>query len=195
MSEKYVLINPIIVGDLQTEFTVSSSMKACEEFWKEFTINKKCIINQLKKFAITMQEVSSGKLHHFLISEFIKNDNVEYNIKDITKEVQIDDNMLKQFLNEVNRIKDKKTEIEGGGGGEKRKRYDSSSSSSSSSDYHRKKRRYHSSYHSSYSILSEFVYQPSIYETVISNVSIPIFSKIYSPVFDIIIPSHVVVAI
>jgi hypothetical protein len=145
----FKLVNPILAGNIKTEFDENDSAAAAETFWKTLTSDNKLIANEIFKFIFTLEDTDNN-LHHFSVIEKEKSKgNVEYKIENITKEIEkrADPQEMKQFKKEVSRVQSQINDgnvpaLKGGkkvlsrtlkAKGGKHKKDDSSSSSSSSS--------------------------------------------------------------
>ena len=129
---KYELLNPCILGQFVSTYDTQTSLEAATQFWNDLTPH---ITNNLPEMYITLQ--SGGGLHHFKIREKISSGSkmANYSIKEISLDLNLKEK--KAFLNQITKIKSKRTEqIKEQTGGnekkEKRERYKGKSSSSSS---------------------------------------------------------------
>jgi hypothetical protein len=107
----YKIINPIISKDLgvKTEVKADNALDSVEEFWK--SLNKKIQwVLPSSVFGVSVQNISSGDVSHFLIKEPYsqvkekKNEHtaeISYEIEDITSQVSRDDesNLLEKTSN------------------------------------------------------------------------------------------------
>jgi hypothetical protein len=117
---QYRLVNPVIEGKFNTVFSGQSELDAGEKAWAGIS---KYFSNNVPKFAFTMENVSDGNLHHFLIKEDKNGDNVDYSISELK---------LKRSKKEEAALRGKLQQLRAQHGGKKEE--DESSSSSSSSD-------------------------------------------------------------
>lgn len=163
---KYNLINPTIVGTFDSSVNAKSSKDAVSKIWSRLSEH---IMGNVPDVAVTLQEGSSGKLHHFRIQEKV-NDQKEANIKYTELKVTLTKEKKDKLLS-----KNKSLHAQAGGGKKKkkgRKRYEDDDSSSSSSDsddeYYKFLKRRKSS------IIELYAYNPYYYDTVvIDQVFIP----------------------
>ena len=131
----YYLVNPVIVGSLNTKFSGKNNLDAAN---KAYSLLSENFNNNIPEFYFTLQEVSSDKTQigggkvsdykHFLVKETKKKKEVsyrlvEYNVKNNSKE-------LKNFRNELKKL-DTKFQLGG-----KIKYKDDSSDSDSDSDFY-----------------------------------------------------------
>lgn len=130
---KYDLVNPCILGQFVSTYDAGTPLEAATQFWNDLTPH---ITNNVPEMYITLQ--TGGALHHFRIREKISSGSkmANYSIKEVSLDLNSKDK--KAFLNQINKIKSKRTEqIKEQTGGdekkEKRERYKGKSSSSSSS--------------------------------------------------------------
>ena len=132
----YYLVNPVIVGSLNTKFSGKNNLDAANKAYSALSEN---FNNNIPEFYFTLQEVSSNKTQigggkvsdykHFLVKETKKKNEVsyrlvEYNVKNNSKE-------LKKFRTEIKKL-DKKYQF----GGKIKDDDFSSSSSDYDSDYY-----------------------------------------------------------
>jgi hypothetical protein len=129
--KSFKLVNPYIIGEMNTEYKAENGLDAAKQFWNDFSAY---LINDVKGIYITLQ--SGGELSHYKISEHVAKGKklASYTIEE--HKVNVDDKLKKDFLNEIKKLESKE-------GGKhttdvvrppKRDSSDSSSSSSSDSD-------------------------------------------------------------
>lgn len=155
---KYNLVNPSIQGEFNNSLKATNDLDAAQKFWNGMS---RYFTNSLDNFAFTIMN-KDGELSHFLATEKVSNNNVEYKIKKIKAELSHEES------NKL--ISASKATQQGGKKHRKKKDKDSddSSSSSSSSDYHIYRKN-----SNIYPIVS-WDYWPSIYPVdIIDVVSIP----------------------
>jgi hypothetical protein len=132
---KFELVNPILAGNIKTTFDEKNPENAAKAFWETLTSDNKLIVNELHRFMFSFKG-GKNELHHFEVKEHKLGNNVEYEIKNVSQNVnsKINKEELDEFLNQVDKVK---KQLNGGAEGGKRRRdkkNDSSSSSSSSDD-------------------------------------------------------------
>lgn len=187
----FELVNPIIAGNITTKFEVDNPMDAAKKFWDTMTTENNLIVNEVFKFIFTLKD-SNGKFHHFSVVEKEKTKgNVEYELKNITEEVEkkANENEMDQFKKEVSRVQ---KQIEGTNkkGGKKGGKKSSSSSSSSSSDdddddddefdFAKIRRKMYSA------PISYWWYSPMIYK--VRRIYTPVFSRQIAPYVQLWMP-------
>jgi hypothetical protein len=124
---KFKLVNPHIEGSLKTTFTADSNINAAQNAWKTLSEH---ILNNVPKFAFTLENTSDGCLCHFLVQEKMNKKKAKYTITELN--LQNNDNIEKAFKKNFENFKKKK--IMAGGKHKDKKDDDDSSSSSSDSD-------------------------------------------------------------
>jgi hypothetical protein len=193
---KFELINPILAGNIKTTFEASKPEKAAQSFWETLTSDKRLIVNELHRFMFTLRGGGGNKndLHHFEVREKQTGGNVQYEIANVTDEVQskINSDEMNEFLKEVEKVKTQLNGVKGGGDDDekdkkKKKRYkdleeDSSSSSSSDDefDYARLRRRGLST------PISYWWYSPLIYR--VRKIFTPVFVQPVAPYVQLWLP-------
>ena len=131
--KSYTLVNPLIIGNMTTEFSADNGLEAVSKFWNEMGSH---LALNVPKLYITMQEGGSNNLLHYKIEEKINNNKIaDYTISDLN--VKLSKAKQEKFLSEVEHYKSHgKNLIQTGGSIKKTPARDRSkdSSSSSSSD-------------------------------------------------------------
>lgn len=174
----FKLVNPVMLGSIETSFTSSSPSNAAKIAWE--TISQH-MVNSNPKFAFTLANTSDGKLFHYLVKEKVTGKNVDYSID------QLD---LKLSKKEEQQLLKNAEHVHQQGGADEKKNKKSSSSSSSSSDSS-------SSTESVYekvrmmqnknSLISYWWYYPSLYsvDTYVSSIYIPVFQMPIAPYVEL----------
>jgi hypothetical protein len=126
---QFELINPCIIGQLNTTYSTESALDAATQFWNDMS---PLLTNNVPKIYITLKN-SNDKLFHFKISE--KNNaetkTADFNIREFNTEIT--PKIQTAFLKEVAKVKSNKaSQIEAQLGGKKKKRYQEKDSSSDS---------------------------------------------------------------
>ena len=62
----YKLVNPVIVGTLDTTYSGSSANQAAEKAWSSLS---KYFTGNLPRFGFTLESTSDNKLYHYLVKE------------------------------------------------------------------------------------------------------------------------------
>jgi hypothetical protein len=128
---KYNLVNPCIGGSLNTQFGGRNPLDAANSTWHSIS---KYLTNNVPRFAFTLENTSTGSLHHFNVNETVdSNRNASFSITEL--DINLSPKATSSFKNEVHNIIGKfNTNLNGGA----KKRYedesDDDSSSSSDSD-------------------------------------------------------------
>ena len=135
---KFDLVNPCIIGQMNTTYTAENSMNAVTQFWNDLSPH---ITNNMPRLIVTLKD-SKNKLFHYEIKEKVHNGKLaNYTIKEFAADVSLKDKNM--FLKKVKQVKESKnTQIQNQLGGKDKKynikapasKSDSSSDSSSDSD-------------------------------------------------------------
>ena len=181
---KFTLINPIIIGKMETKVKAENGLEAASKFWSELG---SYISGNVPKTYITLKN-DSGKLSHYKIEEKIGNSKTaEYTISEFN--VELSEDKEKKLKRAVKKYQKKGNSLmhEGGAVETKPKRDRSKDSSSSSidsdddDDYYNF-RRYRSRM---YSPLNLLYYTPVIYGV---DVFFPTFTTTVSPYVTLFVP-------
>ena len=188
--KSFKLVNPLIVGSFNTDYTAETGLDAANQFWNDFSTH---ITGNLPNIYVTLREEGTRNLSHYKISEKVNkgSKSTEFTISEYNAELS--DAKTKKFLKEVEKYENKvnaKISRQTGGEVEKKpekKRYkDSSSSSSSDSDSD----NYYNfgKYRRLTQPITMFYYTPLLYS--VPSVFIPTFNvpltpyvKLYMPMF------------
>jgi hypothetical protein len=182
--EKYLLINPYIIGGKNT-VEASTPIDAAKQLWN--TLSDK-ISNYVPKFYFSIKNMKGGDIHHFSAIEEVDDDVVNFKISSINGKVN-EEKLLEKIKEH---IKDYKKQLGGKHHHHKEKEQkkddDSSSSSSSSSTSTEEKLVKALKKHRRSVPLSFIDYYPSIY-TDYNSVYIPSFgyTKPYNVSGDVIV--------
>lgn len=185
----FKLVNPLILGDLNTEYSAKNAKDAADQAWNSLS---KHITGNVPRFGFSLKDNSSDKLYHFLVKEKISNNKiVDYSIDPV--DIKMTDQQEKGFVNHVNKLNSK---INSQIGGKKKKRYEkdddddeSSSSSSSDSDKVYNKLNFYNSkkYPFYYWWYNPLIY--TIYGTKYNSVYIPTFTLPFYPYIELDVSS------
>ena len=63
----FKLINPVITGSFEDQYEASTPEAAAKKFWDALTSDGKYVTGNVPRFMFTLQDLSSEKLHHFLV--------------------------------------------------------------------------------------------------------------------------------
>lgn len=181
---KFSLVNPVIIGKIETKVKAENGLEAASKFWSELG---SYISGNVPKTYITMKDDSGKLLHYKIVEKIGGTKNAEYTISEFN--VDLSSDKEKKFKSAVKKYQKKGKNLmkEGGAVDEKPKRdrsKDSSSSSSDSSgddDYYNF-RRYRSRMHSPLNLL---YYTPAIYGV---DVFFPTFTATISPYVTLFVP-------
>jgi hypothetical protein len=148
---QYKLINPTVVGHVNTTTSTSSPDKAVKKIWENLSSH---IMGNVPNLLVTIREEGTSNIFHYNIQEKV-NSKVKYEKLD----VKLSSETKKAFLKEIDNVQSQH------GGDKKRKRYEddsssSSSSSSSSDDEFHKFMKFRKN-----SPISMYWYTPYIYST------------------------------
>lgn len=109
----FKLINPYIDGSLKTVFSADNAKNAAEQVWESLSGH---VLNNVPKFAFTLEQTSDGSLHNFIVQERSKDKKVKYCINELDCDVSA--KTKKAFKKNLENFKNKKTQYGG------KKRYD-----------------------------------------------------------------------
>jgi len=193
--KSFKLVNPLIVGSFNTDYTAETGLDAANQFWNDFSTH---ITGNLPNIYVTLREEGTRNLSHYKISEKVNkgSKSTEFTISEYNAELS--DAKTKKFLKEVenyeNKVNAKISRQTGGDDNKKdgekkpeKKRYKDSSSSSSndsdSDDYYN-----FGKYRRLTQPITMFYYTPLLYS--VPSVFIPTFNvpltpyvKLYMPMF------------
>lgn len=175
--ESYKLINPVVLGEIETEYKAKKAEEAAENAWKRLSSH---ISGNVPKMGITMKREKDNKLYHFVINEDrTDKKGVSYSIERIeSKLTKKDENKLIEKANEM--YKSYKKKMDGG-----KKRYDDSDDSDDSdsdSEFERKLRMLRKRQWTS--PISYYWYNPLVYNSL-SSVYIPTFVSPLMPYVEV----------
>lgn len=174
--ESFTLINPVILGEIETEYKGKKAEEAVESAWKKLS---SYVSGNVPKMGLTLRRNKDNKLYHFVVNEERKDKKgVDFTIN------RIECNLSKEDENKLNKKADEmyksyKNKMKGG-----RKRYDDSDDDSSDSDSEierrlRMLRRRHWA-----SPISYYWYSPLIYSDL-PSVYIPTFVSPLMPYVEV----------
>lgn len=187
--KSFKLVNPLIVGSFNTEYTSESGLDAVNQFWNDFSSH---ITGNLPNIYVTLRENGTNNLSHYKIAEKVNKGSktTEFTIAEYN--LDLSESKKNKFIKGVEKYEKKvnaKISRQTGGDAEKKpekKRYKDSSSSSSSSDsddYYN-----FGKYRRLTQPVSLFYYTPVLYN--VDSVFIPTFTvpltpyvKLYMPYF------------
>lgn len=178
---KYELINPIILGNLDTSFNNDSPNNVALEVWN---VMSSYFTGNVPRFAFTLKD-SNNKLYHYSVKEKItKGKNVEISIKPIY--LNLEENQNNRFIKHIEKLKQKNCQI----GGKSKKRYkNDDDDSDSDSDYIDNKLIKHKRNNDPFYY---WWYNPIVYtysDIGYNSLYIPTFSIPYYPYFEIDVSS------
>jgi len=184
--KSFKLVNPLIVGNFNTDYTSESGIDAVSQFWNDFSSH---ITGNLPAIYVTLKDKDTEKLSHYKISEKINKESKTSEFTIAEFKVDLTAAKEKKFLKGIEKFNNKinsKIARQTGGEAEKkseRKRYkdNSSSSSSDDSDYYNFRR-----YRRLTQPVSYFYYTPLIYD--VDCVFIPTFTAPLSPYIQLYYP-------
>ena len=179
---KFTLINPVIVGKMETTIKAENGLEAASKFWSELG---SYISGNVPKTYISLEH--DGKLLHYKIEEKLgRSKTAEYTISEFN--VELSEDKEKKLKRAVKKYEKKgKKLIKKGGSVEKKPKRDrskdsSSSDSDSDSDDYYNFRRYRTHM---YSPLNLLYYTPVIYGV---DVFFPTFTTTISPYVTLFVP-------
>ena len=184
----YRLINPLIIGEMNTTFAANSASDAAEMAWTSLT---KHVVHNVPKMAFTMSDQTTGNLHHFLVKEKTKGNNkmAELSISPLT--VKLSRDQEKKFSSRVNTVMNKLEGQFGGNKDDKKKNEDDSDSSDSSSteELYEKVNRFKKSY--GQQPIVYWWYNPTVYGygDIVESIFVPTFVPSLMPYVEVNISS------
>lgn len=196
MSEKYVLVNPFIRGDLNNSFSGKNSLDAANKAYTELS---NFFNNNVPKFYFTLQKVKNEKsigkgrmsdYVHFKVIETKNGKNVQYKI--VPHEMS--GAGIKEFKKKLTNVVSSQKKLEGGseqdGGAKKKKKKtkkkkDESDSDSDSSDWLEDSSDEHHKYKTGISMqpIYHWWYDPYLYK--LQKIYIPTFVPPLTPYVEI----------
>lgn len=181
----YKLVNPLILGDMETEYNENNINNAAKKVWSNLS---QYITGNVPRFGFTLKD-GNDHLHHFLVKEKVsKNKIVDYSIDKM--DMKMTGKQEANFINHVDKLgKNINTQI---GGGKKRYKDSDDSDSSDSSDYetikYNKSRFYSNDKHPFY----YWWYNPmlyTVYGSQYNSIYIPTFSVPFYPYIELDVSS------
>lgn len=186
--KSFKLVNPLILGQFNTEYKAESGIDAIGQFWKDLSTH---ITNNIPALYVTLKD-ENDKLIHYKISEKIKEGLkiADYTISEV--DITMTDEENKEFLKNIEenerKLNDKINKQVGGVKKPNRSRQNDSSSTSSvdsdEEDYYNFTR-----YKRLTQPISMWYYTPSIYR--VGSVFVPTFNVPVVPYVKIWIPSWI----
>ena len=120
---QYKLVNPTVVGNVNTTTTTSSPDKAVKKIWESLSGH---IMGNVPNLLVTIREEGTANIFHYNIQEKV-NSNHDGEVKYEKIDVKLSPENKKAFFKEIDNVHTQH------GGDKQRKRYEDDSSSSSSS--------------------------------------------------------------
>ena len=187
--KSFKLVNPLILGQFNTEYKAESGIDAIGQFWGDLSTH---VTNNMPALYVTLKD-ESNQLTHYNISEKLKDGSkiTDYTISEVDTKMTAKES--KKFLKKVEKYeKQTNAKIQRQSGGVKnpeRKRDEDSSSSSSSSDSDSDDYYNFTKYRRLTQPISMWYYTPSIYR--VGSVFVPTFTVPIVPYVKIWIPAWV----
>lgn len=105
--QTYKLINPAIIGDMNTSYSAKTPLDAAQKAWKTMSQH---ITNNVPQFGFSLIDNSSDKLHHFVVSESVSQRKVKCNISEIDSKINtmqessliLNESKMNEIMNYVN---------------------------------------------------------------------------------------------
>lgn len=183
----YQLINPVIEGTFKSVYDAKNPLDAANSMWSNLSQH---IIAHVPKFMFTMQDISSGELHHFEVSENRKNQSggdVSFTIDKLN--LSLDKSEFDEFAKKIDQYERNSQEhaekMDKQEGGRRRKRYDDDSSSTTSSTdipYLRRTSPIGMFHYNTRVYFTNYKTYPSLLNPQVVAVSTPIFTPIFKPI-------------
>jgi len=187
--KSFKLVNPLILGQFNTEYKAESGIDAISQFWGDLSTH---VTNNIPALYVTLKD-NSNQLTHYKISEKLKGGSkvADYTITEV--ENKMTDKEVQEFLTNVEKYEkqlNKKIEKQVGGVRKPdRSRHNDSSSSSSSVDSDEEDYYNFTRYKRLTQPISMWYYTPSIYR--VGSVFVPTFNVPVVPYVKIWIPAWV----
>merc|ERR1711904_303402 len=108
VKQKFMIVNPYIMGKLKNNFVASTPLKAAEQAYKSLSSH---FSNSVPIYFFSLQSVENdeqlggGKqddYYHFKVQEDKKKNNIDFVIEQI--DVKINKKIMKDFSNQINKI-------------------------------------------------------------------------------------------
>lgn len=126
---QYELVNPYIIGDMNTIYDGSSPIKAATKCWNKLSSH---FNNDVPQFSFSLKNVKNGTMYHFNANEKNDNGKVNYELSQF-KINKKDEDIISQ---KISHLKDGNYKVLKGGRRSYQDEDSDSSSSSSSSDHY-----------------------------------------------------------
>ena len=179
----FTLVNPLIIGNMKTEYVAETGLKATNDFWSELGTHLALDVPELY---VTMKE-DSGVLSHYVINEKLgKNKIADYTISEFN--LELSKSKKDKFLAAVRKYEKKGKTLTGGSIDKKPKRDRSKDSSSSSSDSDSNNDYYNFRHYRSRlnSPINMLYYTPLLYG--VNTIVIPTFTATVAPYVTLYMP-------
>jgi len=187
--KNFKLVNPLIIGQFNTEYKADSGLDAVSQFWNDLGSH---VTNNVPNIYVTLKD-NSNNLSHYKISEKLKGGSkiTDFTISEFN--LNLSDISKTKFLDKINSFEQKTVaQIEKQTGGvikrkPSRNRHKDSSSSSSSSDLSDDEDYYNfSKYRKMNQPISMWYYTPTLYN--VNSVFIPTFNSPIVPYVKLWLP-------
>ncbi len=174
---KYKLVNPLILGNIKTDYSGKDIDTVAADAWNSIS---KHVTGNVPRFGFTLKNDENDQLFHYMVKEKVSNNKIiDYSIEKM--DINLTKNQEDKFINHINKL-NKNIDKQMGGGSKKRYKDDDSSSSSSSSSSSDSDKLYDklSFYKSKNKSLQYWWYNPMIYTIYGSS-----YNSIYIPTFSV----------
>jgi len=183
--KNFSLVNPLILGQFNTEYKADNGINAISQFWNDLSTH---VTNNMPSLYVTLKS-SDNQLSHYKISEKIKNGTriTDYTITEFNREMSQKE--TDTFLEKVEKFKSEmNVKIQRQTGGAKKPSRDRDEDSSSSSESTDDDEYYNfSKYRRMSQPISMWYYTPSIYN--VNSVFVPTFNVPIVPYIKIWVPT------
>ena len=186
---KFKLVNPLILGNMNTEFIGNNSDAVATEAWNSIS---KHITGNVPRFGFSLKDTSNDKLHHYMVKEKISNNKiVDYSIEPL--DIKMSNQQEAGFVNHINKLQTKIEKKSNQTGGKKKQRYldddeDDDFDDEDDEELYNKLTYYRSKKHPFY----YWWYNPLIYTlygTHYNSIYIPTFSIPFYPYIEVDVSS------
>lgn len=185
--KSFKLVNPLIIGQFNTEYTAENGLQATEQFWHDLGSH---ITNNVPHIYITLKD-EQNQLSHYKISEKLNSTSkmTDFTINEYN--LDLDASKKNKFLDNVSKFEKKTNSLiqrqSGGVKKPKRDRSKASSSSSTDSDSDLDDDYYNfSKYKRLTQPISMWYYTPTLYN--VNSVFVPTFKSLVVPYVKLWLP-------
>ena len=171
----FEIVNPIIIGTLQTKYNETNPIDAAKLFWNDFS---KKIVNDIPKSFFTLRN-ENGRLYHFKVTEKKNGKNVDFMISPVENIDKTSNNLISTTFDKFTELGHKYLDQNGGKKHDSDDDSSSSSSDSSSDSVDEIIEKFKKINRTKLRPISYYYYVPSIYTS--DNLYLPVFNPTVIP--------------